>query len=242
MNQNRAEFLEKFQGQNNNYKPTDNNQKGRWNQLYNHSKLRKMKEEVYRKKAIEERENELLTECTFKPKLTNNPKYYKNNYLLTYQNTQPKETNGQAYTPSITERQETWLQKKAMKMEQIKQYENNLELMECHFKPTIVSSLYLNNKIQNSGNKSLGRIGYGQTAEDILEDPESYNIYVNRQKNKRQEEEKKTQREKSLPGSGYLWKNKPRNYNPNYDYTKHEISKRDIPFSKSIKSLNKVLV
>ena len=57
MNQNRAEFLEKFQGQNNNYKPTDNNQKGRWNQLYNHSKLRKMKEEVYRKKAIEVREN-----------------------------------------------------------------------------------------------------------------------------------------------------------------------------------------
>jgi hypothetical protein len=43
-----------------------------------------------------------------------------------------------------------------------------------------------------------------------------------------------------MPGSGYVWKNKPRKYNNNYDYTKHEITNKEFPVSKRIKNLNKV--
>ena len=64
MNQNRAEFLEKFQEKHNS-KLSENCNKGRWNSLYNQSKLRKMKEEEYRKKQIEKREKDLYSENTF---------------------------------------------------------------------------------------------------------------------------------------------------------------------------------
>jgi hypothetical protein len=140
MNQNRAEFLEKFAEQHNNSKLYEISQKGRWNQLYNHSKLRKMKEEDYRQKAVKEREQEMLTECTFHPKLTNNPNYFKN-YLQTYHSEQPSTNQiNNAYTPSINERHQAWLQRKSMKMEKIKQNETNKELKECLFKPEIVST------------------------------------------------------------------------------------------------------
>lgn len=76
----------------------------------------------------------------------------------------------------------------------------------------------------------------------MLEDPESYSLYINRLNNKRKAEESKTQREKSAPGSGYLWNPKPKKYDFKYDYTKHEISSRGFAKSKSIKSLDKVTI
>ena len=45
LNQNRAEFLEKFQEKYNNSKSYQNGKQGRWNYLSNQSKLREMKEE-----------------------------------------------------------------------------------------------------------------------------------------------------------------------------------------------------
>ena len=226
MNQNRAEFLEKFQEKHNNSKLYEHSQKGRWNSLYNQSKLRKMKEDEYRKKQIEKREKELYSECTFSPVLNKNSKYTKNNYLMTYQSAPEK--NNYNYQPDITMRQNTWAQKKILHIEALKQNETNKELEQCFFKPETNprDKLELNKKFYSE-------------AEDILEDPESYSLYVKRQQNKRKIEESKSQRERSVPGSGNLWNPKPKKYNFNYDYTKHEISSREFPHSKSKQSFNK---
>ena len=225
MNQNRAEFLEKFQEKHNS-KLSENFNKGRWNSLYNQSKLRKMKEEEYRKKQIEKREKELYSECTFSPVLNKNSKYSKHNYLMTYQSAPEK--NNYNYQPDITTRQNTWVQKKILHIEALKQNETNKELEQCFFKPETNP----HEKLELNKNFYSG-------AEDILEDPESYSLYVKRQQNKRKSEESKSQRERSVPGSGYLWNPKPKKYNFNYDYTKHEISSRGFPQSKSRKSVNK---
>lgn len=56
----------------------------------------------------------------------------------------------------------------------------------------------------------------------------------------RKEEESKTERAKKLPGSGNIWNPKPKKYNFNYDYTKHEISQREFKNAKGINSLSKV--
>ena len=140
LNQNRAEFLEKFQEKYNNSKSYQNGKKGRWNYLYNQSKLRKMKEEEYRKKQIEKREKDLFAECTFNPILNKNTKYNNNKYLITYQGNSPDQNKSNSqYIPDISTRQNTWIQKKALRIEALKQFETNKELEECCFKPETVN-------------------------------------------------------------------------------------------------------
>lgn len=39
-----------------------------------------------------------------------------------------------------------------------------------------------------------------------------------------------------MPGSGYVWKNKQRKYNK-YDYTKHEITKKELPMNKDVRKV-----
>ncbi len=46
-------------------------------------------------------------------------------------------------------------------------------------------------------------------AKDLVADPESYNKYVNRQRKQRDMAHNEHRREKSLPGSGNIWVNKP---------------------------------
>ena len=41
--------------------------------------------------------------------------------------------------------------------------------------------------------------------------------------------------EKKIPGSGFLWNNKPKKYNYNYDYTKHENADKIINRPKSMR-------
>lgn len=225
LQRNRAEFLEKFQEKHNNSKLYEKMQNGRWNSLYNQSKLRRMKEEEYRKKQLAKREKELYSECTFTPVLNKNSKYAKHNYLLTYQNSPEK--NKSNYQPDITERHSNWTQRKILRIEALKQSETNKELEQCCFIPQTNPR----DKIEQNKN-------FYYDAERILEDPESYSLYVKRQLNKRRNEVAKSERERSTPGSGNLWNAKPKKYNFNYDYTKHEISSRNFPqsFNKSTTS------
>ena len=62
----------------------------------------------------------------------------------------------------------------------------------------------------------------GEKSIKLIEDPESYYQYVKRLKKKRDEINNKKNLEKQIPGNGFLWNNKPKKYNLNYDYTKHE--------------------
>ena len=117
----------------NNSKLKENFPKGRWNQLYIKSKAKKVKDENLRKQAIEKRESEMLTECTFQPQITKVPKYLKYNGLLTFQN----ENN----IPLIEQRNKAWLIKKTDKINHIKNYEITKSLNECYFKPKIVSHI-----------------------------------------------------------------------------------------------------
>lgn len=59
----------------------------------------------------------------------------------------------------------------------------------------------------------------------VVEDPESYAVYIARQANRRKMEEDKTNKISTRAGSGKVWNNKPRKYDFNYDYRQHQISK-----------------
>ena len=70
---------------------------------------------------------------------------------------------------------------------------------------------------------------------NLLEDPESYSLYIKRLQKKRDEVERDKIREKERPGSGNIWERRLRNRRNNsnsYDYTKHEYS-RNLSRSKS---------
>ena len=203
LSQNRADFISKFKSKHNNTKPRQGMNQGRWDRLYNQSKVRQMKAEQYRKKQLEKRERELFIECTFHPSLTNNPKYNKE-FLKTCQ-TEP----GKEYKPDISSRQSNWIQKKTLHIEAIKQNETKKELVQCIFTPKTNPR----NKIDNSKN-------FYKEAEDVLEDPESYSMYVKRLQSKRKEKESKSQKKSKCFRNVFLLKNNE------YDYRKHEISSR----------------
>ena len=134
-NPNRNEFTGDNRENDNNSKLKENIPKGRWNQLYIKSQAKKVKDENLRKQAIEKRESEMLTECTFQPQLTKVPKYLKYNGLLTFQNADN--------IPLIEQRNKAWLIKKTDKINHIKNYEITKSLNECYFKPKIVSEISL---------------------------------------------------------------------------------------------------
>ena len=203
LSQNRADFISKFQGKNNNTRPLQVTNQGRWDRLYHQSKVRQMKAEQYRKKQLEKREKELFSECTFHPSLTNNPKYNKE-FLKTCQ-TEP----GKDYKPDISSRQSNWIQKKTLHIEALKQNETNKELDQCIFTPKTNPR----NKIDNTKN-------FYKEAKDVLEDPESYSMYVKRLQSKRKKEESKSQRKPKCFRNVFLSRLNE------YDYRNHELSSR----------------
>ena len=120
-----------------------------------------------------------------------------------------------------------WNQKKKERMDNLKKLETEREMKQCFFTPEI-------NK-ENSLNKS--HITY--RASNLLEDPESYQMYIKRMQKKRDDGINKKKINDMKPGSGKIWSNKPKKYNMNYDYTKHEISKSNkINRSKSNKKID----
>jgi hypothetical protein len=54
----------------------------------------------------------------------------------------------------------------------------------------------------------LKKVDIEKEAGELVRDPESFNAYVSRQQRKRDENQNKSKREKSQPGSGKVWNKK----------------------------------
>ena len=204
-NRDRHEFIEKFkkdqkldQSRNTSERAKSNskevNLNSRWDYLYQLGKVKQSK----KKQLIELKEKENMNietrECTFSPKVNKNvdQAVYKFN----------TEGNKSISNNNIIDRQAMWNQKKTTKIEQIKNQQINKEYEECIFRPRIVHKNLLN---QNCPFKT--REDIYEDAKNYLVDPESYEIYVEKQKKFR--DNKKIDQEKIIntPGSGRLGTN-----------------------------------
>lgn len=224
--QNRSEFIDRFK-QNHNERRNEHNSinyhQNRWDYLHDLNKLQQLKLEEQRQKIYNERETNIFTECTFTPKLNKSVNYYGGSIPTSNNNRLETEP----YSGGLLNRQETWNQKKFLHIETLKQNKNTKELDQCFFRPEVNPQ----NKLNKSHLKSV--------TSKVVEDPESYNMYVSRLERKRKEDEAKRVREKSLPGSGHIWNSNPKKYNLSYDYTKHEHTTRSPSKKNSIYSLQK---
>lgn len=204
-NLSRAEFIERFQNEHQINNPMYDDKSTPNRWDYLHE-LGKIKQIKLQEKRKIQKEKE---ENNINSECTFSPK-------LTSYSTPSNNTSG------LLIRQEIWNQKKSKHINSIKEFQKNKLNKECYFTPEI-------NKT-NALNKSHIK----GTASNYLEDPESYELYITRLKKKREEDKKKLKRQNSLPGSGKIWKKNKKNFNLDYDYTKHEITERNLPTSKSI--------
>lgn len=187
----------------------------RWNYLHDFNKLYKSKLQEKREIQRQIEEQEEMKECTFEPKLNksisfinagNNNKSF--NSLLNL---------------NLIERQEAFLAKRKNDLKLKEKEKQNNQMENCFFTPEI------------NGDDVLKKAKIKTKTINLLEDPESYSLYIKRLQKKREEAEKDKRREKERPGSGNIWEKKLRNRRNNsnsYDYTKHEYS-RNISRSKS---------
>ena len=135
--QKRSEFIEKFSEKNkkeNNSK--ERKEKGRWNMLYNQSKMRKAKEEKYREEMLKNRNKTEQIECTFSPQKFNNYKMKNEKEDENGENEEDKNLDKNLH--SFMKRQAKWLQKRALQIEGIKEKKNNKDVEECLFRPIMV--------------------------------------------------------------------------------------------------------
>ena len=136
----RSEFIEQFHNKKKLDDIVSNNdkkEKGRWNMLYNQSKMKKAKEEKYRDEMIKNRNKTESSECTFIPKKFNN-------YKMKITDDDKEENNKEIDVTldknlqSFMKRQDKWLQKRALVIEGIKEKKNNKDVEECYFRPIMV--------------------------------------------------------------------------------------------------------
>lgn len=186
----------------------------RWNYLHDFNKLYKTKlQERREQQKILEDEKE-MRECTFEPKLNKSISYINNG------------NNNKSYNSllnlNLIERQDAWIEKRKNNIKQKEKEKQNEQMKNCFFTPEI------NNE------DALKKTRIKTKTINLLEDPESYSMYIKRLQKKRDEAEKEKRRENSRPGSGNIWEKKFRSNrrNNSYDYTKHEYS-RNLSRSKS---------
>ena len=186
----------------------------RWNYLHDFNKLYKTKlQEKREQQKILEDEKE-MRECTFEPKLNKSISYINNG------------NNNKSYNSllnlNLIERQDAWIEKRKNNIKQKEKEKQNEQMKNCFFTPEI------NNE------DALKKTRIKTKTINLLEDPESYSMYIKRLQKKREEAEKEKRRENSRPGSGKIWEKRFRSNrrNNSYDYTKHEYS-RNLSRSKS---------
>ena len=156
-----------------------------------------------------------MKECTFEPKLNKSISYgvVANN----------NKSFNSLLNLNLIERQEAFLAKRKNDIKLKEKEKQNNQMENCFFTPEInADNVLKKTKIKT---KTI----------NLLEDPESYSLYIKRLQKKRDEVEKQKKREKERPGSGNIWEKKLRNRRNNsnsYDYTKHEYS-RNLSRSKS---------
>ena len=186
----------------------------RWNYLHDFNKLYKTKLQEKREQLKILEDEKEMRECTFEPKLNKSISYINNG------------NNNKSFNSllnlNLIERQDAWIEKRKNNIKQKEKEKQDEQMKNCFFAPEI-------NK-----EDALKKTRIKTKTINLLEDPESYSMYIKRLQKKREEEEKEKRRENSRPGSGNIWEKKFRSNrrNNSYDYTKHEYS-RNLSRSKS---------
>lgn len=211
----REEFIKKFKEDHPHYAINDNNSvsrtikahkfKKRYDYLYQLDKEKRKKIEQQKKIKIKEQKEKELDECTFTPKISSNL-YLKRNHsqnnlnLKQIKNFQTNENekmkNTQTINDTMITRQHYWMNKRNNKLDNIMKLEGKKMLNECIFSPVI-----------RSDNEIKWEIFQGKT-ENLVADPESYEQYIKRVKDKREKDKKEKLYEANKPGGGNIWKNK----------------------------------
>ena len=195
-----------------------------YKRLYNLNKIKKEKEEDYRQKMLKIREFNELSECSFAPKVNKDFESKKEN-IFNNININSNNTNNQnlftdksssfgnkdknedmtdSLISDLLKRQDEWIKKKNKKMEINKQLEKERAKEKLIFYPEINKN---NQKIFDSMKIN---------AQEIVEDPESYKEFIDRNK----------KYQKNLETNNNLKEiNKIRNSinKNNYDYTEHKL-------------------
>jgi hypothetical protein len=197
-----------------------NNQK-KYQELFELYKAQKTKKEILREKIISEREKKELAECSFSPKLNkkNNGIFTKKqNQAITkeerinYKKKEKKLLKSHTSTENLIDRQNKWLENKKNKLNKKIVAEAIKTVEGCVFKPEIKK---LNKKTKSN---------FGIESQLIVERPDSYLNFVNR--NKKYRENKNKSRDYEFPIS----KNRKSPLrskiikNNDYDYTKHQLT------------------
>ena len=198
------------------------NNKG-YKRLYNLNKLNKEKEEDYRQKMLKIRELNELSECSFVPKINKDFENKKENIFNNININNSNSNNQNLFTEKsssygnkgkseemtdliisdLLKRQDEWIKKKNQKMEINKQLEKNRAKENLIFFPEINKN---NQKIFNSMKIDT---------QEIVEDPESYKEYIDRNK--------KAQKNNEMNNIKELSKVRNITNKNNYDYTEHKL-------------------
>ena len=92
----------------------------------------KIKEDKYRAEMLKKRNEKEFKECTFSPKKFTYNKT--ENRIYKYKNNNIK---------NFIKRQNKWLEKRALSIENIKEKTNNKYTEECYFEPIIVKNIII---------------------------------------------------------------------------------------------------
>ena len=186
----------------------------RWNYLHDFNKLYKTRIQEKREQQKQIEDEKEMRECTFEPKL--------NKSISSINNSNNNKSYNSLLNLNLIERQDAWIEKRKNYIKQKEKEKQNEQMKNCFFTPEI------NNE------DALKKTRIKTKTINLLEDPESYSMYIKRLQKKRDEDEKEKKRERSRPGSGNIWEKRLRSNrrNNSYDYTKHEYS-RNISRSKS---------
>ena len=191
----------------------------RWNYLYNLNKLYKTKLQDKREQQRLLTEEKEMKECTFVPNLNKNLSYIsKNNKNKKYNNSNIKliKDNGNKSNIylNLIERQNAWVKKRNEEINEKIKKQQKEQMEECFFTPEI------NNE------NAIIKAKMKKKTINLLEDPESYSLYIKRLQRKREQMEKEKKKERLRPGGGNIWKKKysGNSKNKTYDYVKNDYS------------------
>ena len=169
--------------------------KNRWNYLYNLNKVQNLQKKEKREKQRLLTEEKELKECTFIPKLNKNDDisyiYSKNN--SNYNKEEKMSKNNSFINLNLFQRQKLWIEKKNKDIIGKKNKKYTEEMEECYFSPEI------NDK------NAINKAKFKKKTINLIEDPESYAMYIKRLKKKREQSNKEKNEDKFKPGSGNLW-------------------------------------
>lgn len=204
----RVEFIENFIRQrdyNNNTSYTNSTIKNypltdHWNYLYDLNKIYKSKIKEKREQQKKLKEEEEMKECTFNPNINKNSSYACNNSKSKIDNNINNKTlkknniQNSFLKLNLIQRQKVWIEKKKKDINEKLKLKQKEEIKDCIFIPKI-------NK-----ERAMSRTRINSKTISILEDPESYSMYIRRLNNKREEVKKEKIRENLKPGNGNIWK------------------------------------